>query len=594
MSADSGGGSEAPGSVLPVASGRVTLRRVGRLLRPRTPIAVLAAGAMVASVVCGIAVPLVIGAIVDTVVAGGPSAAIVRNGFVLVGLALGGAGCTVAAGLLVARFGEPAVAELRESVMDRALSLESGVVESSGAGDLLARLGRDVRALSEVVNAVLVRFTGAGLTVLLSLGGLALVDPRFALAAGCAVPVQVWATLRFTRRAPALYARIARAEGAESQQVLESVGGADTVRALGLGREHLDRIAERAEHARDLQLSAVRLRTVFSQRLNLAEFVGVTAILLLGYALVASGEVTEGQATAAALMFLRLFGPINTVLGLVDDVLSAFAGLTRLVGVLEAPAEPDRPAGPVPADAGVRLAGVGFGYRTGHEVVRGVDLNVAPGERLAVVGSSGAGKTTLGQLVAGLRSPDRGRVLIGGVSLGEIGPRERRRLVSVVTQEVHVFQGPLRDDLSLAAPEAEEPRLRGALAAVGALTWVDGLPEGLDTVVGSGGLELSPVRAQQLALARLLLAAPAVAVLDEATAEADSRGARELERAAEAATAGRTTLVIAHRLDQAARCDRVAVMERGRIVELGRHEDLVAAGGVYARLWSAWDTRGSS
>lgn len=579
------------GRVLPVASSRVTLRWVGVLLRPRAVLAILAAIAMIAAAVAGILVPVVIGQVVDVVVDGGTAGEILRFGVLLVALAVGGAGMTIVAELLVARFGEPAVAELRERVLDRALLMESGVVESSSSGDLLSRLSDDVRALSDIVRSVLVNFSGAALTVALSLGGLALIDYRLGLAAACAVPVQIWATRRYVRRAPEVYARIARAQGAESQQLLDSVGGSATVRSLGLGPAHRARIAERADTARRLNLAAVRFQTTFGQRLNFAEFVGVCAIVLVGYFLVDGGSVSEGEATAAALMFLRLFTPINIVLGLVDDVLAAFAGLARLVGVLEAPAEPVRADGPEPRDGGIQLRGVGFSYRPGHDVVHDVDLSIAAGESLAVVGSTGAGKSTLAMLIAGLRPPGSGEVSVGGVPLEALSPHQRRRAIAVVTQDVHVFGGPLREDLSLAAPDAGDDDLRSALDTVGALSWAETLSHGLDTVVGAGGHHLTPVQTQQLALARLVLADPAIAILDEATAEADSDGARLLEKAAETATRGRTTVVVAHRLSQASRCDRIAVMAAGRIVELGTHDELLARRGRYAELWDAWSAR---
>jgi len=207
---------------------------------------------------------------------------------------------------------------------------------------------------------------------------------------------------------------------------------------------------------------------------------------------------------------------------------------------------------------------------------------------VALVGPSGAGKATLARLVAGVHEPEAGSVRIGGVPVAELGPDELARTVALVSQEVHVFAGTLADDLRLARPGATDAEVRAALDRVGAGPWVDALPEGVDTRVGEGGHPLGPTEAQQLALARLVLADPAVAVLDEATAEAGSAGARRLEAAAAAAVAGRTTLVVAHRLTQARAADRVVVLDGGRVVEQGTHDELVAAGGAYAALWAAW------
>ncbi len=229
-----------------------------------------------------------------------------------------------------------------------------------------------------------------------------------------------------------------------------------------------------------------------------------------------------------------------------------------------------------------------FGYTPDRPVLRGVDITVEPGESVALVGSSGAGKTTLAAVLAGVRSPDVGRVQFGSVDLTGVDDSTRAQRITLVTQEVHVFAGTLREDLSMAAPGASDDDMKAALRAVLAADWFELLPDRLDTVVGDGGHQLTPMQAQQVALARVVLIDPPVVILDEATADAGSAGASLLESAAEAALADRSALIVAHRLGQARRADRILLMDNGLIVEQGSHEDLVSLGGRYAQLWTAW------
>ena len=235
---------------------------------------------------------------------------------------------------------------------------------------------------------------------------------------------------------------------------------------------------------------------------------------------------------------------------------------------------------------------VRFAYVEGRDVLHGVDLSVGVGERIAMVGPSGAGKSTLGRLLAGIHPPRTGAVTVGGVGLVELPLGDLRGHVALVTQEHHVFVGTLRENLALAAPpDATDADILAALDAVDALEWVEALPDGLDTVVGSGGRALPAAQAQQIALARLVLADPHTLVLDEATSLIDPRAARHLERSLAAVLEGRTVIAIAHRLFSAHDADRVAVVEDGVISEFGSHDDLVAAGGPYAALWDSWNGR---
>jgi ATP-binding cassette subfamily C protein len=362
------------------------------------------------------------------------------------------------------------------------------------------------------------------------------------------------------------------------------------VRAHRLHEPHTARIAERSWEAAELGLRTAVIRALFFVRINAAECVGLTTILVVGFLLVRSGSASIGEATAAALYFHRLFDPVAALLMLLDAAQQATAALARLIGVADLPRPDDRPGPDAPADASVDVRGVRFAYAGGGEVLHGVDVAVAPGERVALVGPSGAGKTTLAKLVTGIHRPTAGEIRLGGASLDGLSPTQVRNAVALITQEVHVFAGPLSDDLRLARPDATDEGLREALRRVGALEWAQALPDGLATIVGEGGHRLTATQAQQLALARIVLADPPVVVLDEATAEAGSAGARRLEAAADAALEGRTGIVIAHRLTQAASADRVVVVEAGEVAEEGTHAELAQGDGPYARLWSAWSS----
>ncbi|NMH96261.1 ABC transporter ATP-binding protein [Pseudonocardia acidicola] len=574
--------------LLPVAGGARTRAAIAELLRPHRVRAGLAVAALVAGAAVSLLAAPLLGRIVDLVVAGHPPSAITGPVLLLVAVAIGQGLLAVLGIALVARVGEGMLAALRERFVGRALGLPLERIERAGSGDLTSRVTADVSLVGDAVRDAVPEFARAGLIIALTLVGLAVLDWRFLLAALLAVPVQVATARWYLTRSTPLYREQRLVGGAQQQQLLDTVGGAATVRAFRLRGDHTERVTRRSQDVVDLAMRVVRLQTGFFGRLNLAEFAGAAAVLATGFFLVRDGAASIGTVSAAALYFINLFTPVNQVLFLLDTVQSAGASLARIVGVADLPPERE-PEHPVrPADASVRAKGVGHSYVDGHEVLDGVDLDIAPGTRVALVGASGAGKTTLAKLLAGVHRPARGTIDIGGAGLDEQGPAVVRETIALITQEVHVFAGPLADDLRLAKPGATADELRAALAAVDALQWAEALTDGLDTVVGTGGHALTAVQAQQLALARLVLADPPVAILDEATAEAGSSGARVLEGAAQRALAGRTGLMVAHRLTQAATADTVVVLEAGRVVEQGTHDELVTAGGRYARLWAAW------
>ncbi|MCZ4589558.1 ABC transporter ATP-binding protein [Rhodococcus opacus] len=550
---------------------------------------------LVAAVAAGMAlVPVyVFGVLVDRVQDGAPPSTIGWVVAVIASAAVIGGVCAGFASFLIRSLGEGILADLRERTVDRALRLPIQTVERVGKGDLLSRVGDDVAVIGKAVTDVVPNLVTAVLLVVLSMVTMLGIDWRLGLAGMVALPMYALAMRWYLPRSAPVYAAERVAMGERSQALISSMQGARTVRAYGLEDSHLAQINGASEKARDLSVGVFALFTRFAGRGNRAEFVGLATILAAGFALVNAEIVTVGQTTTAALLFHRLFNPIGMLMYTFDEVQSAGASLARLVGVVDLDDESSTGSAAVreSADSTLELADVRHTYDGGHEVVHGISLHVQSGERVALVGSTGAGKTTVAAIAAGSIVPTSGSVRIGGTALPDPEPGGLRRRVAIVSQEVHVFAGPLIDDLRLAAPDASEEDAAMALKAVGADGWVNALDDGVQTVVGEGGHELTAAQAQQLALARLVLANPAVAILDEATAEAGSAGARELEASAEAATRGRTTLVVAHRLTQAAAADRVVVLEHGRIVEQGPHADLVAAGGRYAELWSAWEGR---
>ncbi|MEU8332090.1 ABC transporter ATP-binding protein [Micromonospora sp. NPDC048839] len=539
-----------------------------------------------AAAVAGLAPPWLLGTIIDRVTAGAGVATVDR-------LALAITGCVLVSALLSRyaqyaghRFGERAVAELREEFVSRTLGLPVSVVERAGSGDLATRSSVDVSTVGTTVRDVVPTIVIASVQLTLLFGAIFLLHPLLGLAALAGLPSIVAATRWYLRRASSAYLTEGAAAAELTETLTTTAEGTRTVEALRLTDDRIRHGTNRVARLWQARRVTLALRTVFFSVVEASYPLPIALVLLVGGNLLSRDLVSLGAVVAAALYLQQAIDPMDRLLQWTEQAQRGFASYARVLGVgMVPPEQPGRAA----TSRGERVVvrGARFSYSGGPDVLHGIDLEVQPGERLAVVGPSGAGKSTLARLLAGIDAPRHGVVSIGGCPVTDLDPAERRRRIALVTQEHHVFIGSVRDNLSFAAPDASDEQMRAALASVGA-DWCAELPDGLDTQLGDGARQLGAAEAQQLALARLVLADPHTLILDEATAALDPSTARRTERALAAVLVGRTVIAIAHRLNTAHDADRVAVLADGRITEIGSHDDLVAADGAYAALWRSW------
>ena len=492
--------------------------------------------------------------------------------------------------LLISRVGEEFLRDMRIGVFAHLQRLSMPYYDREKAGVIVSRMTSDIDSLAELVQLGLAMFVANGLLLVVSVGVLASVSWQLLLLCAIALPPVFLASIKFQRDSNDAYLDVRDNIGATLSHLQEGIAGVRVVQAFGREDVEVGRFRRGNRRLYDSHMRSVWISAWYMPVIELAGW-GTTALALgVGGWWVHEGMVTVGTVAFFVLALANLFEPVQQLSQLFNTVQSAGAGLHKLFDVLDTPVDvPERPGAiDLPLRGDIDVEGVSFGYEPDVPVLWDVSLHIPAGTRLALVGPTGAGKSTLAKLIARLYDPTSGAVRFGGVDLRDATVASLRQRVAVIPQEGFLFNGTIRDNVRLARDGATDDEVDAALRSVGAYDRFASLPDGVDTEVRERGSRLSAGEKQLVSLARAALANPAVLVLDEATSSLDPGTEALVEVAVDRLRQGRTVVVIAHRLSSAARADLVGVVVDGRLVELGRHRQLVAAGGHYARLYDTW------
>lgn len=585
-----------------------TIRRIAGFARSYRPDIVIFLITVVLAAIIAVATPVLAGSVVNAITGHGDRADVITIAAVIAGLAIVDAGLSMIQRLYSARIGEGIILDLRRRVFGHVQRMPLAFFTRTQTGALVSRLNNDVNGAQRAFTSTLSGVVSNVIALVLTLAVMLTLSWQITVASLVLLPIFVLPARRVGRRLAAITRESAQLNASMNATMTErfNVAGALLVKLFGRPQEEVDNFGRSASRVRDIGV----LSAVYSR----AFFVSLTLVAALAQALVygaggwfaLSGALSAGTVVTLALLLTRLYGPLTALSNVHVDVMSALVSFERVFEVLDLPPMiTDKPdAKPLPRDAGtVEFRDVRFSYPTaaevslasledvavldsapGDEVLRGVSFTVEAGQMVALVGPSGAGKTTISQLVSRIYDVDSGAVLVGGVDVRDTTVESLRATIGAVSQDAHFFHDTIAANLRYAKPDATDAELWNAMERAQIAGLVRTFGNGLETVVGDRGYRLSGGEKQRLAIARLLLKAPRVMVLDEATAHLDSDSEVAVQRALDEALTGRTSLVIAHRLSTVRNADQILVVDAGRVVERGTHEALLKRGGLYSEL----------
>ncbi|WP_148239382.1 ABC transporter ATP-binding protein [Ruania zhangjianzhongii] len=586
-----------------------TLRRIGGFARPHRRRVAVFVGIGVVLAAVTVATPLLAGRVIDAIVAGAALSVVISLAVVIAVIAMVEAGLSMAQRWLSATIGEGLILDMRTTVFDHVQRMPIAFFNRTRTGALVSRLNNDVLGAQRAFSDTLSGVVSNTVTLLLALVVMASLSWQVTLLTLLLLPVFVLPARKLGARLARLRREAANHNATMTTRMTErfSAPGATLIKLFGRPAQESTEFSERAARVRDIGVRSAMLQQVFLIALTLVSALALALVYGLGGALALDGRLAAGDVVSLALLLTRLYAPLTALANARVEVMSAMVSFERVFEVLDLePLIQDRAdAQAVPAGAvSVEFDRVSFGYpsaqrvslasleevaalddRGGEPVLHEVSFRAEPGQTVALVGSSGAGKSTIASLLPRLYDVDEGTVRIGGTDVRSLSADSLRTTVGMVTQDGHLFHDTIRANLQLARPEATDTELWDALRRARLAELVTGLPDGLDTVVGERGYRLSGGERQRLTIARVLLARSQVVILDEATAHLDNTSETAVQEALGEALAGRTAIVIAHRLSTVRSADTILVLEAGRIVESGSHAQLLATGGRYDELY---------